>query len=479
MKKNVFKLITSVTIWGSLLLYAKQTFSQYYSASKFNAILLCNDGKVMNWGMCNCSGCGLYNTCLNNGYISVSSPTPVNDLPGIFVQVSSYDNNFGALRNDGKLFLWGKNDYGQLGNNSTISSPTPQILSTINNVKYFGFNNTFDNIFNNAYPFVFAIKNDGTVWMWGNNTYGQLGIGNKTSQLKPVQVSNLNNIVKVSCGTKHCLALKNDGTVWAWGANDSLQLGVSNISEALTPIQVPVSNIIDIDASYMGSVLVGNDGKIIIFGHTPYPGPNTIRKIHHITNIKSAKLGKYHILLLKNDGNVYVIGENMSGVFGNGNVSSIIKDTNGVQSAISDVNLIYTRESLNAAIKNDGTLWVWGYNTVADNCTLINYSPCLINSSCALKVGIDEWHERKALIGFISPNPFIKTFSIKVNQPILNIQKVSIQDVLGKYVEFSYSIDESMEEVHFTVENNYSNKILIVQMYVNDIPITFKAIQNN
>ena len=70
-----------------------------------------------------------------------------------------------------------------------------------------------------------ALKNDGTVWTWGNNWYGQLGDGTTTKNAIPVQVKNLADITAISAGGWHSIALKSDSTVWGWGYNYWGELG--------------------------------------------------------------------------------------------------------------------------------------------------------------------------------------------------------------------------------------------------------------
>src|SRR5438477_389666 len=74
-----------------------------------------------------------------------------------------------------------------------------------------------------------ALKQDGTVWTWGYNGYGQLGDGTTTQRVIPVQVSSLSGMTGVAAGLYFSLALKSDGTVWAWGNNTNGQLGDGTI----------------------------------------------------------------------------------------------------------------------------------------------------------------------------------------------------------------------------------------------------------
>ena len=90
-----------------------------------------------------------------------------------------------------------------------------------------------------------AIKTDGTLWSWGDNTYGQLGDGTVTHRSSPVQIGALTTWSKVSVGAAnipvHVLAVKTDGTLWAWGGNSSGQLGQRDLVHRSSPVQVGTS----------------------------------------------------------------------------------------------------------------------------------------------------------------------------------------------------------------------------------------------
>src|ERR1035437_4961518 len=106
------------------------------------------------------------------------------------------------------VMAWGMNSYGQFGNGNVTSSnvpvPAASSLAGITAVAA------------GAYH-ALALKNDGTVWAWGGNGYGQLGYGTNTNIDIPVQVSSLTGVIAIAAGKYHSLAVKNDGTVWTWG----------------------------------------------------------------------------------------------------------------------------------------------------------------------------------------------------------------------------------------------------------------------
>jgi hypothetical protein len=83
-----------------------------------------------------------------------------------------------------------------------------------------------------------ALKSDGMVWSWGDNSRGQLGDDTTTDRPTPIQVSGLSGVTAVAAGNHHTVALKSDGTVWAWGENSKGQLGDDTTTQRLTPVHV-------------------------------------------------------------------------------------------------------------------------------------------------------------------------------------------------------------------------------------------------
>ncbi len=82
------------------------------------------------------------------------------------------------------------------------------------------------------------LKSNGTVWVWGNNTNGQLGNGTTTNSAVPIQLSGLSDVKTLAAGNDFTVSLRNDGTVWAWGNNTNGQLGNGTTTQSSTPLQV-------------------------------------------------------------------------------------------------------------------------------------------------------------------------------------------------------------------------------------------------
>ena len=90
--------------------------------------------------------------------------------------------------------------------------------------------------------FTVALKSDGTLWSWGFNGNGQLGIGNKTTQYAPTQIGTDTDWIDVVAGGIHCLALKSDNSLWAWGFNNVGCLGDGTNIDKTSPVQIGSSN---------------------------------------------------------------------------------------------------------------------------------------------------------------------------------------------------------------------------------------------
>ena len=158
-----------------------------------------------------------------------SIPIQVQNLTNV-VAVSAGSSHSVALKEDGTVWAWGINLNGQLGDGTSINRNLPVQVQNIDNVIDIraGLSHTI------------ALKEDGTVWAWGWNQHGQLGDGTMINSSVPVQVNTLANIISIEVHTSasHSVALREDGTVWAWGNNTHGQIGDGTNAMRPTPVQV-------------------------------------------------------------------------------------------------------------------------------------------------------------------------------------------------------------------------------------------------
>ena len=225
------------------------------SAGTVHVVALRNDGTVWTWGSNRDSQLGDGTT--TNRY----TPVQVQNLTNI-TAISAGHTHTVALRNDGTVWTWGSNSSGQLGDGTRTNRHTPVQVQNLTNITAISAGNGR----------TIALRNDGTVWAWGGNGVGQLGDGTTTNSRVPVQVQNLDNITAISTSSGlsggHTVALRNDGTVWAWGRNNWGQLGDRTTTDRHTPVQIQnLSNITAISAGNSHTVALRNDGTIWAWGN--------------------------------------------------------------------------------------------------------------------------------------------------------------------------------------------------------------------
>src|SRR3990170_7413761 len=187
-----------------------------------HSLALKNDGTVWAWGY------NLYGQLGNGNNTNSNVPVQVAGLTGITAIAGGGRAHSLALRNDGTVWAWGYNINGQLGNGTFTNSNVPVPVTSFTGVSAISSGDLHS----------LALKNDGTVQAWGNNASGQLGNGTFTNSNVPVPVSSLAAVTAIAGGANHSLALKNDGTVRAWGLNSYGQLGSGNNTDSNIPVQV-------------------------------------------------------------------------------------------------------------------------------------------------------------------------------------------------------------------------------------------------
>lgn len=212
---------------------------------------IADDGTLWVWGRNGYDGIG-------DGSAGQVRSTPVQiGTDTNWKQLSMTSQHGAAVKTDGTLWLWGYNYHGQLGINNTASRSTPvQTVAAGTNWKKIAVGQHYSA----------AIKTDGTLWTWGANSYGQLGVGDTNKRSSPTQVAGGGtNWLTVSLrwigGWSHPTAIKTDGTLWNWGNNMWGQLGTGDTDVRYTPTQVAVggNNWKQIATGYRTAVLLRDD----------------------------------------------------------------------------------------------------------------------------------------------------------------------------------------------------------------------------
>lgn len=288
----------------------------------------------------------------------------------------SCSQHVAAIKSDGSLWAWGFNNQGQLGKGratTIIADSSPTRIGAANDWKQVACGNNHTVI----------LKNDGTLWSCGSNGFGQLGKGNTVddpSCYVLAKVGTDSDWKEVSCGQAHTVAIKNDGTLWTWGYNSAGQVGngTTNV-EPHAPMRVGTDSdwkhadcggqhtfVFKIDGSIWscGSNSSGQLGK----GNAQLsPSDTTLARIGTATDWKDISCGFNFTLAMKNDGTIWSCGVNSNGQLGKGTAATTTGDSTLTKIGNdNDWKYISGGENHSAAIKNDGTLWTWGYNGYGD-----------------------------------------------------------------------------------------------------------------
>jgi len=239
-----------------------------------------------------------------------------------------------------------------------------------------------------------AVRNDGTVWCWGANDVGQLGDGSTVDRPQPVKAATPagKTYIQVTASENHTCAIAVDKTVWCWGGNDVGQLGVVDaagtpVGDSSVPIQVktvagspPTLTFSPLLASHLSAggkhvCAVETTSQVLCWGENadgqcgqlPPSEGGTVEDVLYPTAVVGLEegavevaVGDEHSVALKDDGSVYAFGGNANGQLGNGTTN----DSHApVQSKITSVTGLGVGDEHSCASKSDGSIWCWGYGS--------------------------------------------------------------------------------------------------------------------
>ncbi|MCY1035368.1 kelch-like protein [Corallococcus sp. BB11-1] len=325
------------------------------AAGSFCTVALREDGTVLSWGR------NYYGQVGDGTTTERLTPGPVHGLSGV-VGLAIGEDHALALKQDGTVWGWGGNYARQMGNGTSghgTNALTPIHLNALTGVTAIVAGGLHS----------LALKQDGTVWSWGHNEYGQLGEGPRTNSLFPVRVQGLTGGAALAAGQFHSLALKQDGTVWTWGRNAHGQLGDGTTTLRFAPVQVPgLAGVKALGGGYEHSLALKEDGTVWTWGRNDFgqlgDGTTTDRlipgQVPGLTGVTAIFTGLNHTLALAQDGSVWAWGSNSQGQLGDGTTTNRLTPVRllGLQGLTPLTSGGYGM----FASKQDGTLWAWGSN---------------------------------------------------------------------------------------------------------------------
>ena len=323
-----------------------------------------DQGRVWQWGSYQV---GPNNSPCSSGDACLLTPSLVPNLSDVVAVSAGFEHRM-ALKGDGTLWGWGQNDVYQLGlgygddEYHDEAQPVPGMTDVV--------------AVSAGGNFTLALKKDGTVWAWGKDNAGQLGNGMNSytpgyalRQESPGQVVDLTGVAAIDTGWHHGIALRNDGTVWTWGFNQfgELGLGGADTDQHPTPIQVPgLTHVTAIGGGFTNSISKKEDGSVWIWGGNlggqldpsnlgtaqSFPNPLAVEAFSDAVQVDASST---QLVALKADGTVWI--------FGFGEIGSQIPFQQG-QTTLKDILAISCAEDHMLALDQSGVVWAWGNNDV-------------------------------------------------------------------------------------------------------------------
>lgn len=253
--------------------------------------------------------------------------------------LSSGFSHAGVISGNGSLYMWGLNDYGQLGDGTNEWCPREDPVKVLDHVVSIDFMSETSG----------AVTKDGSLYMWGENDDGQLGDGTKTNRNTPVKV--MDNVTSVSVGNYCSAAITKDRSLYMWGYNAWGQLGNGTTIDEATPVKV-LGDVVAVDTDGATSAAITSNGDLYMWG------------VHHynykiMSNVRDIKFGWDCYGIVKEDGSLYMVGNNSGGQLGDGTTEDRYDD-DPVKIMDNVRNVIMGEFTINGAITRKGELYIWG-----------------------------------------------------------------------------------------------------------------------
>ena len=313
----------------------------------------------------------------------------IQSLSGDFLKISAGLSMGTLIRQtftSNNIYTWGRNLYGALG----INQPNSQ--------GYFGeilgSSKTFCEISAQQYGSI-AIDKNGKVWAWGYNNYGQLGDNSATNRSTPVAIlGSEKTFCKISSGLYHTLSIDKNGQLWSWGYNSNGQLGNNSVTSVRTPVSVlgQVKTFCQISGTYSWSLAIDKNGRAWAWGYNNYGqlGNNSVTSVRtpvsvlgQVKTFCQIQGSQSHSIGLDKNGGVWCWGYNFHGQLGRNSTASV-RTPNKISGVNKTFCVIDVGEAVSHAIDKNGKIWSWGYNMwgkLGDGTTINRSTPVAVGGA--------------------------------------------------------------------------------------------------
>lgn len=291
-----------------------------------------------------------------------------------------------GIKTEGTLWAWGNNDSGNLGVSGGLRNSPVQVGSAsdwkmaVAAGDYYG----------SAHLYTVAVKTDGTLYCWGDNSAGQLGDGTRTTKSSPLQIGTDTNWAWVSAASGlHTMAIKTDGTLWAWGKGADGRLGCGDTNSRSSPIQIgALTDWVKVWAGESHTVALKSNNSLWTWGGNNAGQLGAVGsarsspvQLNADTDWALASAGANSCYAIKTSGALWVWGSNYNGQLGTGNVLDKFSPTQISGLSWKDIDGGFSHV---LATKTDKSLWAWGDNAfgfLGDGTIVSKSSPIQIGSS--------------------------------------------------------------------------------------------------
>ncbi len=442
-----------------------QCYSSIEAGTDFN-IAIKTDGTLWGWGKND-------NGQLGDGtFVNKNTPTKIG-TENDWQTISVGDNHTLAVKTNGTLWGWGNNAFSKIGfvSSGQVTSPTQVGIATNWAIISAGSNHSM------------AIKFDGTLWGWGRNFEGQLGNGGSPTVISsPTQIGTATNWSEVATGLNHSIATRSGNTLWGWGQAGEVGDG-SNIQRNL-PVQIGTGTNWAQPFANTSSMATKTDGTLWAWGNNGNGQlgiGSTANQLNPVqvgtaTNWRNVSMGFGHTLAVNASNTLYGWGRNANGQLGDGTtvnkLSPIIISQNILKMAAGS--------EQNIATLTNTLVYTWGSNqygqigTGTTSTTGQPVAPTSINCPTSLansEFEIDNYS--------VYPNPVNDIMTINNKNLFSENTTITIFDITGKLIQSKFLNDvDNKSSIEIEIQSNIEKGLYFLQIKQDNIIQTIKFIKN-